>query len=291
MPKGIILKVVGGLFYVKDNEKVIKTTASGKLRDFKKIPIAGDNVIYEITNENEGYIKSIEERKNRLIRPPVANIDQAIVVASLVEPDFSSLLLDKLLVQILDNNIKPIIYFSKKDKVDNLKEYEKYFNYYKSIGIDVYVGNSLNNENINELNKIFKDKISIVTGQSGAGKSTLLNSFDSNLNLKTGDYSSSLGRGKHTTREVEFLNVNGGLVADTPGFSSMELDIDIERLAYIFPGFEDGLNCKFRGCLHESEPGCKIKEKVENGEILKESYENYLKLKASINHKKEVYKK
>ena len=109
MNRGIIIRVVGGLFYVKDGNEVIKTTASGKLRDYRKKPVAGDIVNYEKTNENEGYIKSIEPRKNQLIRPPVANIDQAIVVTSLVEPDFSSLLLDKLLVQILDNNIRPII--------------------------------------------------------------------------------------------------------------------------------------------------------------------------------------
>ena len=291
MPKGIILKVVGGIFYILDNDKIIKSTASGKLRDYRKIPIAGDYVNYDITNKEEGYIKSIEPRKNKLIRPPVANIDQAVVVVSLVEPDFSSLLLDKLLVQILDNDIKPIIYFSKKDKVKDLNKFRKYFDYYRNIGIDVYVGNSLNNENVEEIKKIFDNKTSILTGQSGAGKSTLLNSFDSSLNLKTGDFSMSLGRGKHTTREVEFMRICNGLVADTPGFSSMELELDSQRLAYIFPGFEEGLNCKFRGCLHESEPGCKIKEKVETGEILKESYENYLKLLETVKNRKEVFKK
>ena len=291
MARGVIVRVVGGLFYVKDGDKIIKTTASGKLRDYRKVPIAGDLVNYDTTNENEGYIKSIEERKNRLVRPPVANIDQAIVVTSLVEPDFSSLLLDKLLVQILDNDIKPIIYFSKKDKVKDLSIFEKYFDYYKSIGIDVFVGNSLNKDNIAELEDLLKGKISIVTGQSGAGKSTLLNSFNEGLELKTGDYSSSLGRGKHTTREVEFLQICGGLVADTPGFSSMELEIESERLAYIFPGFEEGLNCKFRGCLHESEPGCKIKEMVEQKIILQESYDNYLKLQESAKLKRGGSKK
>lgn len=291
MHKGIIVRVVGGLFYIKDGDKIIKTTASGKLRDYRKIPIAGDLVNYEVTNEGEGYIKSIEERKNQLIRPPVANIDQAIVVVSLVEPDFSSLLLDKLLVQILDNNIKPIIYFSKKDKIKNIEQYSEYFDYYKKIGFEVFVGNSLSENGNCELQDLLRDKISIVTGQSGAGKSTLLNSFDKRLTLKTGDYSSSLGRGKHTTREVEFLDICGGLVADTPGFSSMELNVDSERLAYIFPGFEEGLNCKFRGCLHESEPGCKIKEQLETGDILKESYGNYLKLLESVKTRKVVYKK
>lgn len=292
MPRGIIVRVVGGLFYVKDGDKVVKTTASGKLRDYRKIPVAGDLVNYDITNETEGYIKSIEKRKNQLIRPPVANIDQAIVVTSLVEPDFSSLLLDKLLVQILDNNITPIIYFSKKDKVKNIGDYQKYFDYYKSIGFEVFVGNSLGKDSFDEIAHLIKDKVSIVTGQSGAGKSTLLNAFDKGLNLKTGDFSSSLGRGKHTTREVEFLEICGGLIADTPGFSSMELEIDSERLAYTFPGFEEeGLNCKFRGCLHESEPGCKIKEMVEQGLILKESYDNYLKLLETAKTRKVVYRK
>ena len=291
MPKGIVLKVVGGIFYIQDGEKIVKSNASGKLRDYKKIPVAGDYVTYEVTNECEGYIKSIEPRKNKLVRPPVANIDQAVVVISLVEPDFSSLLLDKLLVQILDNNITPIIYFSKKDKVKDLSVFDKYFDYYRSIGIDVYVGNSLNKENKEEIKKIFDNKVSIVTGQSGAGKSTLLNSFDSSLNLKTGDFSTSLGRGKHTTREVEFMHICNGLVADTPGFSSMELDIDCERLAYTFPGFDEGLNCKFRGCLHESEPGCKIKNLLDEGKILNESYENYLRLLQGIKQRKEVYKK
>ena len=283
MPRGIIVRVVGGLFYVKDGENIIKTTASGKLRDYRKIPVAGDLVNYDVTDAKEGYIKSIEPRKNQLVRPPVANIDQAIVVTSLVEPDFSSLLLDKLLVQILDNNIKPIIYFSKMDKVKNIERYNKYFEYYKSLGFDVFVGNSLNKDNISDIQHLIKDKISIVTGQSGAGKSTLLNSFSKELNLKTGDFSSSLGRGKHTTREVEFLELCGGLIADTPGFSSMELNLDSERLAYIFPGFEEGLNCKFRGCLHESEPGCKIKEMVEDGTILK--------LLDTLKSRKAVYKK
>jgi ribosome biogenesis GTPase len=149
------------------------------------------------------------------------------------------------------------------------------------------VGNSLENSNIEELREIIKDKVSIVTGQSGAGKSTLLNSFNKSLNLKTGEFSSSLGRGKHTTREVEFLQIYDGLVADTPGFSSMELYIEPERLAYIYPGFNEGLNCKFRGCLHESEPGCKIKEAVDANLILKESLDYVRTLSGEVEGFKE----
>jgi ribosome biogenesis GTPase len=164
----------------------------------------------------------------------------------------------------------------------------KYINYYKSIGIDCYYGNSLALENKKVLEEIFKGKKTILTGQSGAGKSTLLNSLDSNLNLKTSDISYSLGRGKHTTREVEFMDICDGLVADTPGFSSLKLDIDSIRLACIYPGFENFNECKFRGCLHDKEIGCKIKEKVLNGEILRESYENYLRILKDISGGKKI---
>ena len=185
-----------------------------------------------------------------------------------------------MILQVLDNDITPVIYFSKVDKVKekDLLKYKKYFDYYESLGIKCYLGNSLNLENKKVLEEIFKEKRTILTGQSGAGKSTLLNALDSNLNLKTGDFSFSLGRGKHTTREVEFMEICGGLVADTPGFSSLSLAIDSLRLACIYPGFTNFGECKFRGCLHDKEIGCKIKEEVEAGKILKESYQNYLKI-------------
>ena len=283
MPKGIILKVSGGNFYLKDDNNIIVCRASGKLRDYKYIPLAGDLVEYEKLEDGKGYIKKIEKRINSLIRSPVSNIDQALVVTSLKEPDFSSLLLEKLLLQIIDNGITPIIYFSKVDKV-NIQDYNKYISYYQSIGIKCYYGNSLSLENTSVLKEIFSNKKTILTGQSGAGKSTLLNALDSKLDLKTGDFSFSLGRGKHTTREVEFLQICDGLVADTPGFSSLKLNISTERIREIYPGFKDFNQCKFRGCNHNKEIGCKIKEEVEEGRILKESYENYLKILNDINH-------
>ncbi len=278
MPKGIIVKINGGNFYVKNHNQIIVCHASGKLRDYNNIPLSGDDVIYEELENNKGYIKSICKRKNSLIRPPVSNIDQALIVTSLKEPDFSSFLLEKLILQCIDNDITPIVYFSKVDKVENIDEYKKYFDYYDSIGIKCYYGNSLNLENKKVLSSIFDNKKTILTGQSGAGKSTLLNAIDNNLNLKTGDISMSLGRGKHTTREVEFMEICDGLVADTPGFSSLKLNIDTKRLASIYPGFNRFSECKFRGCLHDKEIGCKIKEDVEEGKILKESYQNYLRI-------------
>ena len=278
MPRGTIIKINSGNFYVKSDNKVIVCHASGKLRDYNIIPVVGDEVVYEELELDRGYIKSVENRKNSLVRPPVSNIDQALIVVSLKEPDFSSLLLEKMLLQIIDSEITPVIYFSKTDKVKDLKKYEKYFEYYESLGFKCYKGNSLDLEKKSVLEEIFKGKRTILTGQSGAGKSTLLNALNPNLNLKTGDFSFSLGRGKHTTREVEFLEICDGLVADTPGFSSLSLNIDIERLACIYPGFDRFGECKFRGCKHDKEIGCKIKEDVENNVILKESYQNYLKI-------------
>ena len=278
MPKGTIVKINGGNFFVKNNSVTIICHASGKLRDYNIIPLVGDEVIYEELENNKGYIKAIEERKNALIRPPVSNIDQALIIVSLKEPEFSSLLLEKMMLQVLDNDIIPVVFFSKVDKVKDMKKYQKYLDYYESIGIKCYFGNSLNLENKKQLTEIFKGKRTILTGQSGVGKSTLLNAIDENLQLKTGDYSYSLGRGKHTTREVEFMEVCGGLVADTPGFSSLSLDITQERLACIYPGFHDFGKCKFRGCLHDREIGCQIKQEVHDGTILLESYQNYLKI-------------
>ena len=278
MPKGTIVKINGGNFYVKNNNQRIVCHASGKLRDYNIIPLVGDEVIYEELEANKGYIKTIEPRSNSLVRPPVSNIDQALIVVSLKEPDFSSLLLEKMILQVMDNDIVPVIYFSKADKVKKMETYTPYFQYYESIGIKCYVGNSLNLENKKTLEEIFKGKRTILTGQSGAGKSTLLNAIHPNLNLKTGDFSYSLGRGKHTTREVEFLEICEGLVADTPGFSSLSLNIDVDRLACIYPGFEKFGECKYRGCKHDKEISCKIKEQVSQGEILQESYNNYLKI-------------
>lgn len=278
MPKGTIIKINGGNFYVKNHNKIIICHASGKLRDYNIVPLTGDEVVYEELELDRGYIKSIEQRKNSLVRPPVSNIDQALIVVSLKEPDFSSLLLEKMLLQVLDNEITPVIYFSKADKVKKMDKYEKYIKYYESLGIKCYVGNSLNLENKKVLEDIFYGKRTILTGQSGAGKSTLLNAINPNLNLKTGAISYSLGRGKHTTREVEFMEICGGLVADTPGFSSLSLSIDSDRLACIYPGFLHFGECKYRGCKHDKEVSCKIKQEVNEGIILQESYNNYLKI-------------
>lgn len=266
--EGIIIKLISNDYTVLCNEKLYVCKARGKFRNQNISPLVGDRVIID---EENNYILEVKKRKNELSRPPIANIDQAIIITSLKSPDFSSNLLDKLLVQIIYNKIKPIICFTKLDLTD-VNKYKEEINYYKKIGIDVYF-----NTEINKICQIFKDKISVFTGQSGAGKSTLLNKIDQNLNLKTAEISKALNRGKHTTRHVELLKLCGGYVADTPGFSALDLsNLTKEEIKDTFLEFRNS-ECKYKDCNHFKENDCQVKEKVKNGEILKSRYENYIK--------------
>lgn len=267
--EGKIVKIISNDYTVltSDNRYICKSR--GKFRNMKITPLVGDNVIFD---EKKNYITDVLERKNTLLRPPVANIDQAIIITSVKDPDFFSNLLDKLLVQIEYNNIKPIICFTKLDLLND-DEVKHYIKYYQTIGYDVYL-----NTKITKLKKIFKNKITVFTGQSGAGKSTLLNKLDSNLNIKTDEISYALGRGKHTTRHVELLSILDGLVADTPGFSSLDFvgmsDTDIRDNFIEFNEFKE--KCEYRDCMHRNETNCEIKKQIGNN-ILESRYNNYLK--------------
>ena len=269
--EGIIIKNISNDYVVlcKNGEYTCKPR--GKFRNNKIIPLVGDNVVIDSDNK---YILDIKPRKNMLIRPSVANIDQALIVTSVKEPDFSTNLLDKLLVVITYNNIEPVICLTKLDLLNDseLKEIKKYIKYYETIGYKVIL-----NTDKKELKKILKNKLTVITGQSGAGKSTLLNTLDKNLELKTNEISKTLGRGKHTTRHVELYHIYDGLVVDTPGFSAIDLS-DIPNI-----GIRDNMkemydnldNCKYRDCMHIKEDGCAVKKKVETGEILRSRYNNY----------------
>ncbi len=269
---GKIIKQISNDYTVKVNDKLYTCKARGKFRYSNITPLVGDNV--EI-DENNNYILDVLKRKNELIRPSIANIDQAVIVVSVHIPDFSSNLLDKLLTIIEFNNIKPIICFTKLDLLseEELKNIKNIQNYYRKIGYDVYDNTDLN------LKKIFKDKITVFAGQSGAGKSSLLNRLDSNLKLKTGEVSIALGRGKHTTRHTELIEVLGGLIADTPGFSSLDFKdmtpCDIRDNFIEFNKYKE--NCEYKDCMHLNEKKCGIKENVLNNNILESRYQNYLK--------------
>lgn len=268
---GKIIKQISNDYTVKA-DKIYVCKARGKFRNMNITPLVGDEVI--INDEN--YILEILPRKNELKRPQISNIDEAIIITSLKKPDFSSNLLDKLLTVIEFNNIKPVIIFTKQDLL-NKEEYQNvkpYIDYYKKIGYEVYM-----NDETSKIKKIFKGKVSVFTGQSGAGKSTLLNRLDESLNLKTDEISEALNRGKHTTRHTELINIEGGLVADTPGFSAIDFhDMSKEDIRDSFIEFNKYRDdCEYRDCTHTHEKKCKIKEKVEDGTILKSRYENYLK--------------
>ena len=208
------------------------------------------------------------------INPSIANVSQAFIITSVKHPDFSSNLLDKLLVRITYAKVKPIICFTKLDLLNEKEkaQIDKIMAYYKKIGYTVVTNNDLE-----IIKNLFKNKITVFTGQSGAGKSTLLNKLDNNLNLKTDEISYALGRGKHTTRHVELLDLFDGLVADTPGFSSLDFrGMKKEDIRDCFIEFNN-YSCAFSNCMHNKEQKCKIKEMVEKGEILPSRYENYLK--------------
>lgn len=270
-----------------NNSHVLK--ARGKFRYTNESPVVGDRIIYD-----EKFITEILERKNILNRPPIANIDQTIIINSCAEPDFSFNLLDRFLLLIEHENITPIIVVTKTDLMDNLKlenlknKIKYYEKYYK-----VIYTSTVTLEGTGEFKELFKDKISIFAGQTGAGKSSLLNVLDTNLNLKTNEISKALGRGKHTTRHSEMYELFGGLVADTPGFSKLDFfDIKVENVPDCYIDFfELSSECKFRGCKHIDEPKCKIKEEVELGNILSNRYNNYKTIMEEIKNQKPMYRK
>ena len=252
-----------------ENNTIIDTKVRGKIRNEKIEPLVGDNCFVDIKNNT---IEKIEPRKNCLNRPLVANIDKLLIVMSTSIPVFSSYLIDKFLVIAFQNNIEPIIVITKIDMI-SLKEKAdilKYINYYRHLGIKTYI-----NSSIKKIKKEFVGSVVALCGQTGAGKSSLLNRIDASLWLKTGEVSDALGRGKHTTRLVELLEVNGGLIADTPGFSSLELNIDSKEIKNYYPDFNKP--CKYRTCNHIKEDGCSIIEMVEKGRIPLWRYNNYLK--------------
>lgn len=272
MIRGQIIKIISNDYTVQTSTQSYVCKSRGKFRNLKITPLVGDFVEFDEKNK---YILEILPRKNELLRPPVANIDQAFIITSVKDPDFSTNLLDKLLTIIEFHNIKPIICLTKMDLLEQeeQKKLKQIKNHYQNIGYLIF-----ENTEIKEISALFQSKTNIFTGQSGAGKSTLINSIDSSFNLKTADISYALGRGKHTTRHTELLPLSGGLVADTPGFSSLSFyDMEKEDIRDQYPEFnlykED---CEYRDCMHTKEPKCMVKEKVADGTILKSRYENYL---------------
>ncbi len=272
MKRGIIVKSIGGLYFIESSDSIYECKARGIFRKEGISPCVGDKVNFE-----DGVITEILPRKNYIIRPPLANLDQLIFVVSVAEPSPNLLILDKFIAVAEYQKIEPVIVLTKID----LEKCEEILNIYNKAGIRIYTVDYHNEDPAEAIRELLKDKISAFTGNSGAGKSTLLNEVCGNFKISTGEISKKLGRGRHTTRHSELYKLPwGGYIADTPGFSTFETNkyniIRKEELADCFREFEKyGGECKFRDCSHTKERGCRIIEAVEKGDIPKTRHESY----------------
>ena len=288
---GKIIKGIAGFYYVHVVESgVYECKAKGTFRKDKIRPLVGDNVEIDILDEKdmEGSITKILPRKNDLIRPAVANIDQALVVFAVTQPEPHFNLLDRFLVMMERKEIPTVLCFNKTDiaespAITELKEI------YSGCGYPVIFTSAREEENISQLKELLKGKTTAIAGPSGVGKSSLINLLQSQVKMETGTISRKIARGKHTTRHSELLVINeDSYIMDTPGFSSLYVnDFEKEELKYCFPEFEpyEG-KCRFNGCGHIHEPGCAVKEAVEQGKIHRIRYENYVEMYRELQERK-----
>lgn len=286
---GRILKSLSGFYYIQDevDGAVYQTRARGNFRKKGTKPIVGDFSEFSAAAHSEGYVLAIQDRRNQLVRPPIANIDQAVVVMSAVEPNFSLNLLDRFLVLLTHKGIRPLVYVSKLDLVDQWAEFEQIQTAYAAIGYQFFLSDW------EAMLPEFADKVTVFMGQTGVGKSTLLNQLAPDMAIATQAISDKLGRGRHTTRHVELFDIHEGLIADTPGFSSLDYEVANQPdLNAAFPEIlEFSFGCKFRECTHTHEPQCQVKPAVATGDILKSRYDHYLLFLSEIQGKRETYKK
>lgn len=288
---GRIIKGIAGFYYVSDVVEfaVYECKAKGIFRKEKIKPLVGDLVEYEILDEKEmtGNIVEIHPRKSELIRPAVANIDQALVVFAITKPKPHFNLLDRFLVMMEKQGIPVIICFNKQDIADD-KEVDELENIYSAAGYRTIFTSALEKENIEEIKTVLKGKITAVAGPSGVGKSSLINCLQEQVSMETGSISKKIERGKHTTRHSELIPVEKDTyIMDTPGFSSLYTnDFEKEDLKYYFPEFEPYQDtCKYQGCNHISEPGCSVKDAVDEGKIHIIRYENYVEMYKELEQK------
>ena len=267
--QGQIVKIISDLHYVSCNNMIYPCKCRGIFRKEHITPVVGDYVLF---NKDKKIIEKILPRKNIFQRPKVSNIEQAFIITSLKLPDFSLNLLDKFIILMEINKVKPIICITKSDLLDKneLEKINRYLAYYKNIGyIVVY------NYEVDKIQDLIKNKISVFTGQTGAGKSTLLNKLCPDLELETGEVSLALGRGKHTTRVVQLVNCDNGKIMDTPGFSSLSLNYSKEQIRDAFREFNN-YSCKYSDCFHINEEECSVRKAVIANNILESRYDNYL---------------
>lgn len=298
MAKGRIIKALSGYYYVlqEGDGPIIQCRARGLFKKKGIQPLVGDWVEFDHTQGDEGYITKIYSRQNELIRPPIANVDQAVLVFSVHEPPLHQRLLDKLLVHTEFAGISSLICFNKIDLISEQEKQQLQFltDLYRKIGYPVMTTSIPDQFDKEAFIHYLKGKTSVFAGQSGVGKSSILKKIFPDREIEVGKISDKLGRGKHTTRHVELLPLQvpeGGLVADTPGFSQLDFhEMTKEDLSLGFIEMKDvAVNCKFRGCLHLSEPSCAVREAVDKGEINASRYVHYKQFLQEIEERKRRY--
>ena len=289
--QGKIIKGIAGFYYVNVVESgVYECKAKGVFRKEKIKPLVGDNVRIEILDEENktGNIVEIFPRKNELIRPAVANIDQALVVFAVTKPTPHFNLLDRFLVMMERKEIPVVLCFNKKD-IATSPEIAELEAIYEKCGYPIVFTNALEQENIEEIRRLLLKKTTAIAGPSGVGKSSLINLLQNQVQMETGTISRKIERGKHTTRHSELIAVDAdSYIMDTPGFSSLYVnDFEKEELKYYFREFAsyEG-QCRFQGCDHVHEPGCAVKEALEEGKIHPVRYKNYLEMYTELKEKK-----
>ena len=287
--EGKIVSTVGGVYTIYVNGITYNVFPKGIFKFKKQHLCVGDNVEF---NENELVIEKILDRKNELIRPRSANVDLLLITMSVVEPELSAELLYKFLTYANMHAIEAKVLFTKLDLLKDRTYLDSLIADLKKLGFEVFTLAKNDKNELSDVIDAIKGKTTIVMGQTGVGKSSFINLLDENFDRKIGSFSEALGRGKHQTKEVILLPFNGGYIGDTPGFSSLDLELFKEDLAQFFPGYNSYYTeCYFSNCLHQNEKECKIKEEISNGNLSKEGYEIYLKLLASLKYRSERYSK
>lgn len=281
MLEGVLLKGYSGFYYVYAEDRVWECSLRGRFRIKDQDFLPGDRVQILPVGDNKAAIEGVKPRQNALIRPAIANVDQALLVFAMTSPKPDLNLLDRLLIQVTDEDIEPIIVFTKLDKfqedaAENGAEFT-IADVYRKIGYTVFEVSNETGQGIADVKARLAEKISVLAGPSGAGKSSFFNALSLGKKLRTGKISMKSKRGRHTTRHVELMVCAGGLVADTPGFSSLLLPaMKRAELAGFFPEFARYQGqCRFNSCLHDKEPDCAIKQALEDGEISPVRYERY----------------